>query len=70
VKLPRYPTLWYPVFLLPRKKEEKKMAPQFSKPLASPKEKGINEIVARVTCKVSERLLPDRKSQTTLNTKP
>ncbi len=46
------------------------MAPQFSKPLASPKEKGINEIVARVTCKVSERLLRDRKSQTTLNTKP
>ncbi len=57
-------------FPSPPKKKEKKKAPQFSKPWASPKEKGNNEIVTRVTCKESERLLRDRKSQTPLNTKP
>jgi len=57
-------------FPSPQKKKKKKKAPQFSKPLASPKEKGNNEIVTGVTCKESGRLLRDRKSQTTLNTEP
>jgi hypothetical protein len=58
------------LFSFSPKKKTKKKAPQFSKPLVSPREKGNNKIVTRVSCKESGKLLRDRKSQTTLNTKP